>query len=1074
MPIYNVQINPQNSVQVEADSEEEARAKVELDIKATAARRAAVPYLDEIMFDYETGVRDKSIRRRLAIADSPLEREGTAEKIFGTDGFTYNSRGQLAVTPAGLVRIGEEPDYITLTDGSKLLLNRIVDEDSFNLTDGDLADFTGIAGPVLGAVFALTPQARVLSLISKLTKVFGNNTRRVNRVLASAIGTGGGKGAEELAEVEMGLQMQSEEEIRNLLFMETAFGAGAQGIGELLGMGYHLLLGKNAPFDNLRLYRQATQGRNLDDVMKLDLKLGREATEKEINQAVKDGIIKVYAEKGLPSQGAFNRSLPGRAQSLAEQVLGNTRVEESKKYLLRSMTELFARLNKESVDGQSLTSLLKRYQGKTAMSPEQKGLLDKSVSAQLAKVKTSEVETIQSIEKLFEDVMEDFTLMGINRSPITLGKVGEEIRDALQKAKAGVDKNLADKYRIVDLELRSLKEGVVNKQIGEQIVRPRLDNARKIIDDYVNTNYAARINIGDAVDVNSDPVAYLRAIIQRMDDGVENIGMEGGRDFTLVGLRNALSTLKEERRLTMSDSFLTKITDDVIKELQGIFDDMADPTILKRSAPNLNALETQKIARAADLLQDANLSAQKYLAPFDNAKLMKIKAEGKYGAYDPLEIYESAVLNGKTRDLRDIFQAVRNYDDYIKATAPTGLKAVNELQLRNNLKQKLISDAFQDSFDAATDTVDFAKFTTYLKNFDKKSPGKLRELFANEALGSENFLRVLNQVNELKPNLKPAEITKLIAQFTKSKVPGGLTETATGKAFLEGLKELAEAKSKTASFEGNLIIRKLPEATTEEVVSKIFTPQGASNIRLIRETVGEESFKEIQNNAMNKILQRAIDFDGMTKKGDITKIFQAEKFNNILRSYGDETLEAMFGKDVAIGLKNYGKTIDVMTAGEVGRGGSAGTLIAAAIAINAFNPALWPTIFGLAVLRSAFQTPFILKMMARTDKSAGVQLVEIFERMFRLYGLTEIGRGVAEVSETAREELDKNIQTLNQNEVDDDQLQSIINQAKKSVRSPSTIQLPTVKPLTTNLNQGSLSNDPSVRAAILTGGQSIV
>ena len=94
--------------------------------------------------------------------------------------------------------------------------------------------------------------------------------------------------------------------------------------------------------------------------------------------------------------------------------------------------------------------------------------------------------------------------------------------------------------------------------------------------------------------------------------------------------------------------------------------------------------------------------------------------------------------------------------------------------------------------------------------------------------------------------------------------------------------------------------------------------------------------------------------------------------------------------------------------------------------------------------------------------------------MFRLYGLTEIGRGVAEVSETAREELDKNIQTLNQNVVDDDQLQGIINQAKKSVPSPSTIQLPTVNPLTTNLNQGSLSNDPSVRAAILTGGQSIV
>ena len=68
-------------------------------------------------------------------------------------------------------------------------------------------------------------------------------------------------------------------------------------------------------------------------------------------------------------------------------------------------------------------------------------------------------------------------------------------------------------------------------------------------------------------------------------------------------------------------------------------------------------------------------------------------------------------------------------------------------------------------------------------------------------------------------------------------------------------------------------------------------------------------------------MQRAIDFDGLTKKGDIAKIFQADKFNNILRSYGDETLEVMFGKDVVLGLKNYGKTLEIMTKGEVGRGG---------------------------------------------------------------------------------------------------------------------------------------------------------
>ena len=50
MPRYNVEISPGNSVQVEANTPEEARAKVEQDIKQVnafnAARIAAVPYLD--------------------------------------------------------------------------------------------------------------------------------------------------------------------------------------------------------------------------------------------------------------------------------------------------------------------------------------------------------------------------------------------------------------------------------------------------------------------------------------------------------------------------------------------------------------------------------------------------------------------------------------------------------------------------------------------------------------------------------------------------------------------------------------------------------------------------------------------------------------------------------------------------------------------------------------------------------------------------------------------------------------------------------------------------------------------
>ena len=78
MAIYKIQIDPTNVdsiVQVEADSLEEARAKVERDIATTAARAAAPSYLDSLLYDYETGVRGGGIRSKLARADNFKERE---------------------------------------------------------------------------------------------------------------------------------------------------------------------------------------------------------------------------------------------------------------------------------------------------------------------------------------------------------------------------------------------------------------------------------------------------------------------------------------------------------------------------------------------------------------------------------------------------------------------------------------------------------------------------------------------------------------------------------------------------------------------------------------------------------------------------------------------------------------------------------------------------------------------------------------------------------------------------------------------------------------------------------------
>ena len=74
MPLYEIDIGDRGTVTVEANTEEEARALIERDIKATATRQAAVPYLDQLLFDYETGVRGSGLRAKLARADNFEER----------------------------------------------------------------------------------------------------------------------------------------------------------------------------------------------------------------------------------------------------------------------------------------------------------------------------------------------------------------------------------------------------------------------------------------------------------------------------------------------------------------------------------------------------------------------------------------------------------------------------------------------------------------------------------------------------------------------------------------------------------------------------------------------------------------------------------------------------------------------------------------------------------------------------------------------------------------------------------------------------------------------------------------
>ena len=135
MQIFDVEIAPGITETVEAQNADEARKKV----KALIAQGAMSPFYDELFFDYETGVDDKRLRRNLAMAETneeqnkvilnilnktqssetPIEQENVLLNQVGDQGFTRNTKGQIALTPKGMKQLGLEEliKTETLTDG---------------------------------------------------------------------------------------------------------------------------------------------------------------------------------------------------------------------------------------------------------------------------------------------------------------------------------------------------------------------------------------------------------------------------------------------------------------------------------------------------------------------------------------------------------------------------------------------------------------------------------------------------------------------------------------------------------------------------------------------------------------------------------------------------------------------------------------------------------------------------------------------------------------------------------------------------------------------------------------------
>jgi hypothetical protein len=1017
MPTYTVQITPDVFETVEANSPEEARRKVDQLIADKGTRNI----YDKLYFDYDTGVNKRGIRRKLALAEVGEfgdERETILDRIVGSSNHLKNTKNQIAITPDGMRILGLKPKSIQLADGTIIEQNTVVDERGFDLR-GDLADFAGIAGPLVGSLQFLRPQSKILN--------FFKNQPRFGRISAVAAGSAAGKGVEEAVETLRGVQEQDLGQVARTLSAEALLGAGGQIVGEGFGGIYSAYFGKRIPLDDGRLLSAINDGYNADDILRLQKDLGKFPNQQQIKDAVANGVVRITGAKYVPGQKTTGAEIPGRIQAATETVFGNKRIPEQRDYFL----ELFGGLQD---DFGKYAENLDRFVSQST----RETISDQVITARNA-LYNKEQNIVDTLDNLVKKTIDDAVDLANPTSIPSKAEFGVELAQALGTARTASQAFIKTKYNGVkrlfdDLtetkpgasELDLEKSKTIKSVISDEFKEAKKKAAR------IFKEYTDKFKNAKNLDPNYQNLKAMRDAFEDLD--FTNPDLEFVRDLDSLAsttrvlfmkskspARKAYTELK--RLLDNFDSTSGKYRDgeSILKNLELNSLENISTKIAEKNSQRiadglppirLNTNDQKKIENAVKELRKANKTTYDIESIFDKIPEDKIVKDATKGAFDGDDVFETLVMKGQPTRLQSVFRALREFEDNIK-DIPNGSKYLDDLpykspekELKGKIKQRLFADFIEDSTDYGTDTINIQTFARKIKSFDERHKNKLDDILTDSETGINLAprLRVIaDQLVRLNPKLKPDDLLREVQEFASNSK--GLSELETSQTFFNKLTELAEASSERLTFLANRTINELPEKSVEEITDVIFRPNAGTNIDKLKTILSPEAFESVKKTSMQRILEKSIDING---KGSINDILKPGRLKIALDSYGDDTLDAMFGTEVRQSLRNIHKTMDLATFGEVGRGGGAGTLVAATIAINAFNINMLPTVIGLGIMREIFSNPAIVKLLAKRDKGSIARVLSAFAVALRqagIRGLQDTGESLGEsISGLAKDE----------------------------------------------------------------------
>tara|TARA_R110001632_G_scaffold34157_1_gene87253 strand:+ start:1944 stop:5036 length:3093 start_codon:yes stop_codon:yes gene_type:complete len=820
-------------------------------------------------------------------------------------------------------------------EGQKRLNIRPSDKNIIIDEEGfSIYDFADFAGTV-GPIAGAIAAISPQGKLLKAIKPFLRNQRLTNSA-AVAIGSAGGKGVEEAGELLLGTQEQEASEIAKDLAYEGVIGGVSQGVFEVAGAGLYAMLGRKAATKDVDIARAIASGADPNDIAMLNKRLGRTATYDDIKQAQADGVIKTFTAAAV-SQRALGRSIPGRIQAAAETVFGRT---ERDKRLVQYGTERLQRfLEKQGDTSLSLDDFSQAIQtGRLTINQ-----VDELVEELAKKSKMSQRSLDDYIEGEIK-LINDGALMGDPDRALLSNNLRLRIQEAYERSFGnynGVDGEFVKRSQVIDKFLEAN-----NLDAWKGTVTLKVDNIIDVLKKLEKTKPGLEL-LQQVEGVAGGSIGKVRQIFEKAKtDGLTIEGLNQLRSTILTIQRTAPSSMKEVGYA------LRRVND----QIDDIFDNLANDTITGNMlAQGGGAKDFRALKSAAKQIRAFNKDYQEAIEPFNNVIITKIRKEASVDGFDVDQIYNFVIKKDRPENLRKILNAI---------TDEPGREAAKKELQKNFVREAVIN---------STDDLGRINPSAFAKEFKNKLGSTKQALFGDDI----PLERILNDFTKIKTNVKAAKLD-------------GVIDGIKDKGLQKSLDDLIRSENELNAAETNKLFKRIQSSEPEEIVRTLFRNGQASNIERMRGIVDKDTFSKIQQDSMRELLKAA---KGPGKRVD--EVFQPDALERALNSRGDDTLRAMFGTEEVKALRGLVNDLRVMTTGEKG---GAGTLIAGAIAVNAFNIAMLPTLVQLGVMGSIMRQPSIVRRFAKADKESINIVMQAFKDALRLTPFIAFGEQVVETS----------------------------------------------------------------------------